>query len=97
MILAEGRAFVLESWTGPLRGQARAGADRPVWLIPLEGEASTGEEKLAPGSVWIVEGEALLDLERSARLLAAYPGASPDRRLLEPMNGAVSAHSPQEG
>lgn len=81
-ILAEGRAFVLERWSGPKRARLRAGAERPVWLVPLSGAAAISGQPLEPGSAWLVDGEAELDLGAAAQLLAAYPGPEVDEGLI---------------
>ena len=79
-ILAHGRAFVVEKWTGPL--SATLDSDRPVWLVPLRGGGTIGPDGFAGGEVWRVEGETALSLDEGAMLLAAYEGAEVKRELL---------------
>lgn len=74
LILAAGPAFVLERWTGERRAVIRPDADRPVWLIPLAGDGTIDESDFAPGGVWLVEDEAIIDVDDRAHLLVAYPG-----------------------
>lgn len=75
-ILAEGPAFVLERLTGPLSGPLNADKELPVWLIPVAGEGHIGDDRLAPGSVWIVEGPANFALAAGSDLLVTYPTAT---------------------
>ena len=77
LILAQGRKFVLERWSGPRRATLRAAADRPCWLIPVAGTIRFDEEPLEPGSVWLAEGEGAVALAGGADLLIAYVGAIP--------------------
>ena len=79
-ILAHGRAFVLERWTGPL--SADLIADRPIWLVPVAGRGTIGGKGFSPGEVWRAEGRAGLRLDESAVLLAAYEGAEVNRELV---------------
>lgn len=72
-VLAEGRMFVLERWSGAQTGRLRPAASRPVWLVPLAGEGQVGEATLAPGGVWLVEGDTPLNYDGD--ILVAYPGA----------------------
>jgi len=71
-VLAHGRAFVLERWSGPRSG--RIDAEESIWIVPLGGSAAIGEEELHPGGVWRVEGEAAYALYDGGHLLAAYAG-----------------------
>jgi mannose-6-phosphate isomerase len=70
LLLAEGRKFVLERWTGAGSGtlDARAG----TWLVPLGGHGQIDGSELIAGEVWLVEGEAELRLEGSSDILIAY-------------------------
>ena len=71
-VLAHGRAFVLERWTGKRAVSLRS--DEPVWIVPVAGEGSIGTESLEPGGVWRVEGEVDLSTSGSSDLLVAYDG-----------------------
>ena len=77
LILAQGRKFVLERWNGPRQAMLRATADRPCWLIPVAGTIGLDEQPLAPGTVWLAEGEGAVALADDADLLVAYSGAIP--------------------
>lgn len=74
MLLAAGPAFVLERWTGERRTVIRPDPGHPVWLIPLAGSGTIDASDFAPGGVWLVEDEAVLDVDDHAHLLVAYPG-----------------------
>lgn len=65
--------FSVERWTFGGR-QRIGGLGSELLIVPLEGRGSLDGEKLEAGCVWRVEGEALLDAENGADLLAAYPG-----------------------
>jgi mannose-6-phosphate isomerase len=82
MILAEGRKFVLERWTGPVDGILSAKGNVPLWLVPVAGTATLDGEHLEPGSAWIVEGEPELALGGGADLLVAYPEVTVRQSLL---------------
>jgi mannose-6-phosphate isomerase len=73
-ILADGPAFVLERWTGPLESSFE-GDGRPFWLVPLSGEGTIDGANFPAGTAWMVEGGAALTLSDKADLLVAYPGA----------------------
>ncbi|WP_299322761.1 class I mannose-6-phosphate isomerase [Parasphingopyxis sp.] len=73
-ILAAGRKFVLERWTGTTERTLAASLERPHWLIPLAGEGAFGDAKLAPGTVWLTDGAA--DLSHAGTILIAYPGGA---------------------
>jgi mannose-6-phosphate isomerase len=73
-ILTEGGKFVLERWTGGASGRLEGAPAEPMWLIPVSGEGRLGDEALAEGDVWLVEGETSVALGGEATLLVAYPG-----------------------
>jgi mannose-6-phosphate isomerase len=72
-ILASGRKFILERWSGDHGGILDQPASGPLWLIPLDGAGTIDGEALEPGGVWLSTGET--ELEYSGTLLAAYPGS----------------------
>jgi len=74
LLLVKGPAFVMERWTGASTALIKPPAG-PLWVIPINGRSELGGETLEPGSVWIVEGEALVSLHHGSDLLIAYPGA----------------------
>lgn len=74
-VLAHGPAFVLERWSGARRTVVKAGAGRPVWLIPIAGGGMIDGAPFAPGGVWRVEGDATLDVDAASNVLVAYPGS----------------------
>lgn len=80
-ILAEGGAFVLERWSRPFAGTLRAHAERPVWLVPVSGDAAIGGEALEPGTTWLAEDETPIRVA-DAQLLVAYPGCAVRDALL---------------
>lgn len=73
-IWAEGRKFVLEYWFGPLPGFVNVTGNRPIWIIPVEGSARFDDERLQPGSVWLIEEDGLIQLSQDAEFLVAYAG-----------------------
>lgn len=72
-ILADGPAFVLERWTGPVSSTLESDG-RPLWLVPLAGDGTIDGTAFPAGTVWMVEGGAALALPEAADLLVAYPG-----------------------
>lgn len=82
LILAEGRKFVLERWSGPAAGRLSPSAAEPLWLIPVAGEARLDGEALEPGGVWLAEQDFGLELAEGADLLLAYRGPGVVRELL---------------
>ena len=82
-ILVEGRAFVLERWSGAMTGSLRASHDRPVWLVPVCGYGEAGTQELRSGGVLLAEGDAVLRLSKSAEMIVAYPGCMVHESLLE--------------
>ncbi|HYN45135.1 MAG TPA: phosphoheptose isomerase, partial [Allosphingosinicella sp.] len=66
--LAAAPAFVLERWTG----SGAAPADSLI--VPLASAGSIDGQPLAAGSVWRVEGSAMID---GADALVASPGEAP--------------------
>jgi len=73
-ILAEGLKFVLERWTG--RHSARLGGspDLPFWVIAVSSGGAIAGEPIEAGAVWLVEGQADLELAPDSDVLLAYPG-----------------------
>jgi mannose-6-phosphate isomerase len=72
-ILADGPAFVLERWARSGAGRIVGEAGRPIWLAPLDGGGTIDGETFEAGGVWLVEGEAELDLGADSDVLVAYP------------------------
>ena len=81
-ILADGTAFVLERWRGSASGLLQAEAERPVWLVPIEGRGTVAGELLERGSAWLAEAEIELEVGSGSDLLVAYPGAGVREDLL---------------
>jgi mannose-6-phosphate isomerase len=75
-ILASGRAFVLEEWTG-LEARLEASSERPVWLVPVKGGARADGTRLDPQSVWSADSPIFVACEADSELLVAYPGPDP--------------------
>lgn len=78
-LLAPGGAFTVERWRVAGRFCV-AGAE--LLLVPLKALGTLDGETLEPGAVWRVSGEARLEAEGGAELLAAYPGP-PDPDVLK--------------
>jgi mannose-6-phosphate isomerase len=67
-ILAAGRAFVLERWTGGAEAQG------DMLVIPLAAAGAIDGQPLEAGTVWRVDGNARIE---EADVLVAYPGGAP--------------------
>lgn len=80
-ILASGRKFVLEQWSGNHAGTLGQSASGPFWLIPLKGGGAVDGSTIEPGSVWHVTDAAQLDY--AGTLLIAYPGSEVAQALLQ--------------
>ncbi len=78
----EGGKFVVERWTMPAGGTLAASPARPVWLVPLAGTGEAGGAALAPGGVWLVDGDAPIAVDEGIDLLVAYPGAGANVALI---------------
>ncbi len=76
-VLAEGRAFVLEKWTGT--SVRTVAAERATWLVPLVGAARIDGERAFAGEAWLIEGGGEVTLDANAAVLAAWPGKDPAR------------------
>jgi mannose-6-phosphate isomerase len=72
-ILAEGRAFVLERWMGPVSETLDVGTS--AWIVPLAGAGSIGARAFGPGEAWRVEAPEPLRLADGGEILLAYEGA----------------------
>ncbi|MEM8695073.1 MAG: class I mannose-6-phosphate isomerase [Pseudomonadota bacterium] len=79
-VLAAGRKFALERWTGDRSDALEIPLARPLWLIPLDGAGTIASEPLEPGGVWLADGSA--ELRYSGTILAAYPGGEIAEDLL---------------
>ena len=66
-LLADGRAFRLELWRGPLARDC----DRRTWLVPLAEGVTVDGEIVAAGDAGIAEEPARIELGDDARLLIA--------------------------
>ncbi|MEO1167199.1 MAG: class I mannose-6-phosphate isomerase [Pseudomonadota bacterium] len=73
-VIAAGRKFVIERWTGTVERSLSASPDRPRWLIPLDGAGRIGDDPLEPGSVWLAKSDA--ELRHSGTIFIAYPGGA---------------------
>ena len=71
---------MLESWQG-MAGTLTPEADRPVWLIPLEGSGEADGEQLEAGGVWLTESATRIAW--AGPILAAYPGGDVVETLVE--------------
>ncbi|WP_294395043.1 class I mannose-6-phosphate isomerase [uncultured Sphingomonas sp.] len=71
-ILADCPKFVLERWTAAGVGTLRSDG-RPIWLIPLSGGGTIGDEALEAGGVWLADAETPLALDEGIDMLVAYP------------------------
>lgn len=72
-ILAADGAFVVERWTF----EGRKSVDSPdgqLQIIPVRAGGTLDGASLAAGTVWRIEGGAILDAAEGIDLLAAYPG-----------------------
>ncbi|USI73618.1 class I mannose-6-phosphate isomerase [Sphingomonas morindae] len=81
ILAAEGK-FVTERWTAPHQGRLAGTRERPLWLIPLAGSATAGDERIAPGGVWLVDSDAPFAADPGIDLLVAYPGGAVNEALL---------------
>jgi mannose-6-phosphate isomerase len=82
-ILADGPAFVLERWRGAASRTLQAHAERPVWVMPVEGEGGRiGREELDPGTAWLAEAPVELRFRSGSETLIAYPGSGVRKDLL---------------
>lgn len=82
-IFAEGHKFVLERWT--MAGSiAVAKVDVPVWILPVEGQASVDGREASLGDAIIVEGGAAIDIAPDSMIYIAYPGGSVLGGLIAP-------------
>jgi mannose-6-phosphate isomerase len=79
-IVADGPAFVLERWTAAASGNLDLG--KAVWIVPISGGGSVGDEALEAGKVWLVEGAAQVAFEEGSDVLVAYPGGAVAETLL---------------
>ncbi len=77
-VLAEGRAFVLERWTGAAERTVPGG--QPTWLVPLAGSATLDGEPACAGEAWLIEDGGGVTLDAEAVVLAAWPGKDAARR-----------------
>ncbi|RED16849.1 class I mannose-6-phosphate isomerase [Parasphingopyxis lamellibrachiae] len=80
-ILAAGRKFVLEQWSGDHAGRLGHADSGPCWLIPLEGSGTIDGQDAAPGGVWYASDAATIAY--SGALLVAYPGGKVAPALLK--------------
>lgn len=79
-ILVAGPKFAIERWTGPATIGWDISSDRPLWLVPLKGDARADGTLLRPGTAWCAAGPAQVTLAAGAELIAAYPpGDAPAR------------------
>lgn len=70
-LLCAGGKFVVERWRTGARLHLRPPADRPVWIIVIDGRAGMA----SAGEVLLIEGAADLEAVPGSDLLVAYPGS----------------------
>jgi mannose-6-phosphate isomerase len=68
-VLLGGPVFQLEYWVGT--GSVKVLEDRRRWVIPLKGEAVSGDEKVTPTECLVIAAGAELRADGGARLLIA--------------------------
>lgn len=76
-ILAQGRKFVIERWTGNRECDVDQPDDRPGLLVPVSGTGTVGDAIWQAGECWSVTGAATIRLDPGADALFAYPGPDP--------------------
>jgi mannose-6-phosphate isomerase len=81
-ILAAGRKFVLERWTGQMSGTLHASPERQVWIVAITDSGNIEGQVLAAGGVWIAEGNASIETVDGADLLISYDAREPFADLL---------------
>jgi mannose-6-phosphate isomerase len=74
-LLCAGGAFVIERWTSSASGTLAATHDRPMWLVPIKGEATLDGQPIGAGGVWLADSAVSLILSEGIDLLIAYPVA----------------------
>jgi mannose-6-phosphate isomerase len=81
ILLSDGPKIVIERWKSAAKGTLRSDG-RPLWLVPLAGKATIGDEALEAGGAWLAEGETPITLEDDIDLLVAYPGTGAIAELI---------------
>lgn len=74
--------FVVERWTSAVSGTLRASAGRPVWLVPVTGASTAGDEAIGAGGVWFVDSDVAVATDEGADMLVAYAAADADEALI---------------
>ena len=72
--MVSGPAFQVERIDGAAKGWLSPPTGSALWLLPLGGTGSIGNEPLAVGGCWLLGESGHLHLEPGASLLVAYPG-----------------------
>lgn len=74
-LLAAGPKIVIERLTGPSDQAVTASTEAPAWLIPITGQCTIDGTTLPPGSVWLADTPAKVQLGPDDCLIAAAAGA----------------------
>lgn len=74
-IFAERQKFVLERWTLAGRFTITPG-ETPIWILPVEGQATIDGVPAGLGDAIIVEGAADIAIAPGSMIYVAYPGGS---------------------
>ena len=77
-LIAAGPAFCVERWSGPSVVACTDGVRRPIWLVPVAGEAEAAGEVMRFGEAWLLDEAARVELDAGASILVAYVGPDPN-------------------
>ena len=72
-VITAGSAFSVERWSEIPRGMISS--QQPIWIIPLTGSGTLGNQTLSPGGVWLARGQTAIALNKDAEVIAAYAGS----------------------
>lgn len=74
-VLAESEKFEIVRLTHGAEHRVVASAAAPAWLIPIEGGCASGDVDLPPGTVWLADAPADIEMAPGATMLVARSAA----------------------
>ncbi len=70
IVLVEGGAFVVEHWSREEKGELKASAALPIWIVPLADGGEIGGEPLETGHAWIADRPTRMAIDGGDVLIA---------------------------
>jgi mannose-6-phosphate isomerase len=83
--IVQGGHFTVERWRGGGSQSLALPAAMPGWAIPVTGGGTIDGQSVKAGECWLIEGNAVFDINPGSEWLFAYPYREPILELTRPL------------